>query len=266
MGIGEILASIVITVKNEGKNLPQLMEVLMKGKEEFEIIIVDSQSTDETKSIMEKIVTEKTNIKYIRQRCSRGQGRNIGVRASQGKYIIFTDGDAIPEDDWVKRMANALAHSDLVAGKTVSLEGKGSSSLPRISLYFKGFEITLPSMNLGIKKTLFERLGGFDESFVTAEDIDLNLRAIQSGSSWKICDECVVSHRSRNGMKAIMKQAFWNGYGRRQLKIKNKKIWGEIEKGKITTHISSPLLILRNLAGMFGYLYCVFRKIDFSKQ
>ena len=59
MGIGEILASIVITVKNEGKNLPQLMEVLMKGKEEFEIIIVDSQSTDETKSIMEKIVTEK---------------------------------------------------------------------------------------------------------------------------------------------------------------------------------------------------------------
>ena len=84
-------------------------------------------------------------------RCSRGQGRNIGVRASHGKYIIFTDGDAIPQNDWIRKMAGALDECDLVAGKTVSMESKGTSNLPRVALYFKGFEITLPSMNLGIK-------------------------------------------------------------------------------------------------------------------
>ena len=265
MGIGEIIASVVITVKNEGKNLPQLMDALKQEKGEFEVIIVDSNSNDETRSIMERMCRENTDIKYIRQDCSRGQGRNIGVSASQGKYIIFTDGDAIPDGDWVRRMASALDEYDLVAGKTVSMEGRGSSNLPRVSLYFKGFEITLPSMNLGIKKSLFERLGGFDESFVTAEDIDLNLRAIQNGARWAICEECIVRHRSRKGIRGVIKQAFWNGYGRKQLRIKNRQVWGEVEKGKITTHIRSPILILRNMAGLSGYIYCTFRKIDFSK-
>ena len=265
MGIGEIIASVVITVKNEGKNLPQLMDALRQEKGEFEVIIVDSNSNDETRSIMERMCRENTDIKYIRQDCSRGQGRNIGVSASQGRYIIFTDGDAIPDGDWVRRMASALDEYDLVAGKTVSMEGRGSSNLPRVSLYFKGFEITLPSMNLGIKKSLFERLGGFDESFVTAEDIDLNLRAIQNGARWAICEECIVRHRSRKGIRGVIKQAFWNGYGRKQLRIKNRKVWGEVEKGKITTHIRSPILILRNMAGLSGYIYCTFRKIDFSK-
>ena len=265
MGIGEIIASVVITVKNEGKNLPQLMDALRQEKGEFEIIIVDSNSNDETRSIMERMCRENTNIKYIRQNCSRGQGRNIGVSASQGRYIIFTDGDAIPDRDWVRRMTSALDAYDLVAGKTVSMEGRGSSNLPRVSLYFKGFEITLPSMNLGIKKSLFERLGGFDESFVTAEDIDLNLRAIQNGAKWTICEECIVRHRSRNDIGGVIKQAFWNGYGRKQLRNKNRQVWREVEKGKITTHIRSPILILRNMAGLSGYIYCTFRKIDFSK-
>ena len=266
MGIAEITASVVITVKNEGMNLPLLLDALTKETGEFEIIIVDSESDDETRTIMDKICREKANIKYIRQRCSRGQGRNIGVRASHGKYIIFTDGDAIPQNDWIRKMASALDDCDLVAGKTVSMEGKGTSNLPRVALYFKGFEITLPSMNLGIKKSLFEKLGGFDESFVTAEDIDLNLRAIQNGAKWDICEECIVRHRSRNGMLAIMKQAFWNGYGRRQLRMKNVKVWNQIEMGKITTHLMSPILILRNMVGLAGYIYCNFRKIDFSKQ
>ena len=265
MGIVEPSASVVITVKNEGRNLPLLLDALTKEKGEFEIIIVDSNSNDETRSIMERMCRENTDIKYIRQDCSRGQGRNIGVSASQGRYIIFTDGDAIPDGDWVRRMASALDEYDLVAGKTVSMEGRGSSNLPRVSLYFKGFEITLPSMNLGIKKSLFERLGGFDESFVTAEDIDLNLRAIQNGARWAICEECIVRHRSRKGIRGVIKQAFWNGYGRKQLRIKNRKVWGEVEKGKITTHIRSPILILRNMAGLSGYIYCTFRKIDFSK-
>ena len=266
MGIGEFIVSVVITVKNEGKNLPQLMDALTQEKGEFEIIIVDSNSNDETKSIMESICRDNTNIKYIRQNCSRGQGRNIGVSASQGKYILFTDGDALPDDDWVRRMASVLDEFDLVAGKTVSMEGRGSSNLPRVSLYFKGFEITLPSMNLGIRKSLFERLGGFDESFVTSEDIDLNLRAIQNGARWTICEECIVRHRSRNGIRGVIKQAFWNGYGRKQFRSKNRQIWEAVVKGKLTAHIRSPILILRNIAGLSGYIYCTFRKIDFSKR
>ena len=67
-------------------------------------------------------------------------------------------------------------------------------------------------------------------------------------------------------MLAIMKQAFWNGYGRRQLRMKNVKVWNQIEKGELTTPLMSPILILRNMVGLAGYIYCIFRKIDFSKQ
>ena len=266
MGIIQPVASVVITVKNEAKNLPPLLNILLKSSIPAEIIIVDSNSEDGTAELMARISKENSLVKYIRMPCSRGQGRNIGVRESETGNILFTDGDAVPREQWIENMVSALKDNELVAGKTESFDGKGTSTIPRMELFFMGFEITLPSMNLAIRKELFNRLKGFDESFVTAEDIDMNLRAVMAGAKWAVCDKCVVSHRSRENIPALMKQAFWNGYGRRQLRNKNREIWKQIEKGKIRRESMTFHWLLRNFTGLLGYMYCMLRKINFEEN
>ncbi|EQD75519.1 glycosyltransferase [mine drainage metagenome] len=264
MGIIEDEVTIIITVKNEVKNLPTLMQSLLENDVSANIIVVDSESDDGTENFMTDLSSRNQNIRYIRKKCSRGQGRNIGVNKSISKYVLFTDGDAVPNKNWIGNMVSVLRNHDLVVGSTLSYEGSGTSTLPRIALYFKNFEITLPSMNLGMKRDLFMKLGGFDESFVTAEDIDLNLRAIISGATWVICNNCIVRHRSREGTSGLLKQAFWNGYGRRQLMNKNRKIWNDVYMGKITRKEITFPWIIRNIGGLMGYIYCFIRKIDFT--
>ena len=253
-------ASVVVTVKNEGKNLPGLLDVLIRDQD-IEIIIVDSESTDNTEEIVNGYAKKHKGIKLIRKRSTRGMGRNIGVENSSSELILFTDGDAIPHEGWVECMISCLSDHDLVAGESRSLEGKGTSAMPRVKLYRNGFEITLPSMNLGIRKSLFDSLGGFDESFVTAEDIDLNLRAVVNGARFMECRECIVYHRSRGGFSGLATQAFWNGYGRRQLRHKNIGIWKTIEKGKTGAGDISFQWFLRNAFGVAGYVYCMFNEL-----
>src|SRR3990172_8231162 len=61
----------------------------------------------------------------------------------------------------------------------------------------------------------FLGLGGFDEWFRTAEDIDLNLRAGDAGATIAYEPEAVVYHRTRGSYYGFLRQAFWNTDGRK---------------------------------------------------
>ncbi len=242
----------VITTYNEEKNIGNVLKSLLNQTAECRILIVDSESTDNTARIAMEIDSER--IKVIVKKCRRGEGRNIGVENAESEKIIFTDADAIPDKDWVERMSKALDENDLVAGITKQEGPKRYSKYGRVELFFKGFEITAPSMNLAVRKSFFLNVGGFDTRFVTAEDIDLNLRLVRNNARSMICRECTVVHNTRNRFVPFMKQAFWNGYGRGQLRFKNREIWESIEKGKAKRNEIDLLWFLRNASAVSGYL------------
>src|SRR3989338_2622146 len=90
--------SIVIPAYNEEENLPQLLDRLIKpgGIENFEIIIVDDNSSDNTGSIADSYSKKYKLIKVVhRKKGSNGMGAALkdGTRASNGKYIVWTMGD-----------------------------------------------------------------------------------------------------------------------------------------------------------------------------
>lgn len=104
-----MLISIIIRTKNEEKYLGQVLESLKKQTfRDFEIIIVDNESTDRTLEIARnygcKIITiEKGRFTYP-------YACNVGVRNSIGKYIVFMSGHSIPlNDEW---LANGLRSFD----------------------------------------------------------------------------------------------------------------------------------------------------------
>lgn len=212
---------------------------------------MDGGSSDGTPEIVEKFIQKGVILK--RKRCSRGEGRNIGVSLSSAPYILFTDGDARPDSKWVQCMVENLKKYDLVCGFTKNVGKKTYGSLDRVKIFYKGFEVTLPSMNMGLRRDAFLKVGGFDPSFVTAEDIDLNIRILKQNYRAKECRECMVTHNSRSNLGGFIRQGFWNGYGRQQLKRKNKSIWKELERSYFSLNDISFMWIVRNMAGILGY-------------
>ncbi|MCK5259086.1 MAG: glycosyltransferase, partial [Thermoplasmatales archaeon] len=98
-----MLFSVVIAVKNEIKYIKRCLESIFNqefdGK--YEVIVVDGMSTDGTYESLEKL-QKKYDFKLFKNpRINAAAGRNIGINNSNGKYIAFVDGDAIPAHDWL---------------------------------------------------------------------------------------------------------------------------------------------------------------------
>ena len=249
--------SIVITVKNEASNLIELFSGLAGQAGPFEVVLVDSESTDNTAEIVRQF-QDRLHINHIIKKSTRGEGRNIGVQHASYDQIIFIDGDVTVSPSLVSAYRKLFTGGfELIAGEVEST-GVEKFRLGRVELFYRDFEITRPSANLGYRKELFLKVGGFDPIFITAEDIDLNLRAIKAGAMHAVCRECIVYNKTRSNYGQFSRQAFWNGYGRRQLKRKNRDVWNSIEKGPKVS--SGPLFphLIRLAFGGLGYLYAYF--------
>jgi glycosyltransferase involved in cell wall biosynthesis len=87
--------SIIIPTYNRGKLLPKAIEsVLNQDCNDWELIVVDDGSTDNTKNIIEKLCENDQRIKYVYQdNQERSAARNKGIENSKGKYICFLDSD-----------------------------------------------------------------------------------------------------------------------------------------------------------------------------
>ena len=249
--------SIVITVYNEKKNIRDLLHSLILQEQPVEIIIVDSMSTDKTPEIIKQYTDKYKFIKYYRKKSTRGEGRNYGVLLSKYNYIAFTDGDVVVHEYWIKNIRKLINKYDLIAGETLNA-GNKKYSAERLKLFYNGFEVTRPSANLCYSKELFNKIGGFDEKLVTAEDIDLNIRAINAGVKYICCNDCIVHNKTRDNLHDFLKQAYWNGYGRGQLKTKYKDI--KFDHQNELKRVFRPKYIMRNGAGLIGYMAYKLRK------
>lgn len=91
----EVFFSIVIPVYNRQELVkPTLDSVLNQSFTDFEILVIDDGSTDNSASVIEKYAASRPNIKLIKtQNQERGAARNTGIRAAIGNFIVFLDSD-----------------------------------------------------------------------------------------------------------------------------------------------------------------------------
>ncbi|MGI0150307.1 MAG: glycosyltransferase family 2 protein, partial [Thermoplasmata archaeon] len=125
--------------------------------------------------------------------------------------------------------------------------------LDRVELYQAGSDVTYPSCNLAYHRRLFLELGGFDPRFITAEDIDLNLRAVRRGARLLYVPEAKVYHEVRPTFVRFLVQAFWNGYGRKQLTEKHGTLWGSYRYRRLLAGQRTPIAWARLFAALGGY-------------
>jgi len=250
-----VLASIILTIKNEEASIERILDSLLKQKPPFEIIIVDSESSDDTISIVKTYAKKYDGIHLFIKKTSRGGGRNYGVSKANGDIICFTDGGCEAHPEWLKELlSHFMDGADVVAGKTID---RGAvTEINRVELNVNGYDVTWPSCNLAYKKELFLSLNGFDERFITAEDVDLNLRAAKTGSKIVYAPEAVIYRESAKGPLKYLKQSFWYGYGRGQLRKKHGHLWKGYSPDSMIMNQFTLYGIVRLIFGSIGYISC----------
>ena len=250
------LVSVVTTVKNEQRHIGRLLDSLLAQEEPYEVIVVDALSRDRTFDITDRYAREHPQkFRVVRRFGSRGIGRNTGVGLARGEFVAFIDGDCFADSQWLRALRAGLGRSDVVAGKTVAVGNAHYSDLERVELIQRGSDVTFPSCNLAYRRSLFEALGGFDPRFITAEDIDLNLRAVEGGASPEYVPSALVYHQMRTTLLRFLYQAFWNGYGRKQLTEKHGSLWTSYRFSRLfETQRRRPVAWLRLAAALAGYL------------
>ena len=246
--------SVVVTVKNEERGLARLFDSLLVQEPPFEIVLVDALSHDRTWAIAESYRAEHPDLLRIHRKFgSRGIGRNEGVHHSRGDLVAFIDGDCVADSHWLHELRAGFESAPVVAGTTLAVGSVRYGELERVELFQKGNDVTYPSCNLGYRRALFESLGGFDPHFITAEDIDLNLRAVEHGATLRAVPTALVYHQMRATLPRFLVQAFWNGYGRKQLTEKHGNLWGNYRVRRLLQSQRTVIAWARLTAALAGY-------------
>lgn len=255
-----MLISAIVTVRNESRNMRDLLDSLVVQEQPFEVVIVDSYSDDDTRAIVRSYSKKHPFVRLFKKGGTRGQGRNFGVEQARGEAVAFIDGDCIAAPDWIHEMRLGLKEADVVAGTTINVGFHPFADLGRVELFYKGVDLTYPSCNLAYKTQLFRRIGGFDTVFITAEDIDLNYRAVEAGAKLIYQIGAFIQHKAREDFFGFSKQAFWNGYGRKQLTLKHGPLWGNYKPQVLLEHKATFWYMLRLVLAMLGYVVAKFKE------
>ncbi len=189
--------SVITPARDAAATLPALLGALRaQTYDDFELILVDDGSSDDTRAIAEAHPVVTTVV----DGGGRGPGaaRNAGVAASSGEVIAFTDADCEPSPDWLVRGLAALdAGADLVQGTVVPAGPCGPwDRTVRVGRFSHLYE----TANLLVRRSLFEELGGFEpwlspkRSKELAEDVWLGWRAARSGARTAFAEDAVVAH------------------------------------------------------------------------
>lgn len=179
--------SFVIRTKNEGKFIGKVLDFLQKQTfKDFEIIIVDSGSTDKTLEIVRKFPITLVKIKPSDFNFS--YALNLGISKAKGKYIAIISGHSIPiTDTWLKDGVAVLKEEN-VAGVSGTfsefMAGYFNRGIERLALFFHKNRIDyspwLTNTNALIKKSLWQKYH-FDESLSGCEDYDWGKEMISRG-------------------------------------------------------------------------------------
>jgi glycosyltransferase involved in cell wall biosynthesis len=248
--------SVVLNLLNEKRHIRDLLDSLVVQEGPLEIVVVDAGSCDGTVEAIRSRMAEYPEIRLHHHPGTRGESTNYGISQATGDAIATIGGDCIANPFWIRELRRSLSEYDIVAGKTINIGYHAFEDLGRVELYHRGMDISHPSASMAWRKNVLDEVGGFDPWFVTAEDIDVNLRAVSRGHVLGVNENAIVYHRTKGSFKGFFKQAFWNGWGRKQLTMKHGYLWSSYKPTRLMETTRSFWAVSRLAVAVLGYLMC----------
>ena len=196
---------------------------LAYDRSDFEVLLADGTPKDGLRATVEA-ASHASGLPVVflhEDYLPVSDARNLAARQAQGDYLIFLDSDCLLPKDYLQQVADGLAAQDWDAfggpdaapadfsplQKAISFSmtsfwttGGIRGGTKRTATYYpRGF-------NMGMKRSVFDAVGGYDIHFKTGEDIDLSIRIQQAGYRVGLIPEAVVWHKRRSTLPQFFKQ------------------------------------------------------------
>lgn len=235
------IISVIIPVNNAEETIEKTLLSFKKQTHlNFDIIIVDDNSTDKSYDIVKK---HTKNI--LRNKTKKGPAitRNKGIRHAKTEIIAFIDADCIATPNWLNNVLKEFQNKNIqvIAGNTkipkstfigdsisaLGFPGGANAGFENMWHVSKeGFTNHITSCNFAAKKEIFKKYGLFDESFPLAggEDPELSYRLSKNGVKIKYCPDVLVYHEPRNELSSFIKWMIYRGRSNYYFKKKVGKV------------------------------------------
>ena len=209
--------SIILPVYNRPQTISRSVgSVLAQSYKDFELIIVDDGSADETGRLVQDLAGRDSRIRYIRHETNYGQSRarNTGIAAAKGGYMAFQDSDDEWLPDKLQQQVEKMEALPPAVGMVYCLmwrvtpEGQDVFRAAEFGpededLYRRG--LMYGFRGIGIQSCLFRRevfdaCGGFDEQMKALEDMELLIRVARKYRFSCIDEPLLLYHRTPGGV------------------------------------------------------------------
>ncbi len=212
--------SVVVAGYNEERHIGNCLTSLSKlkyPKEKLEIIVVSDGSKDKTASIARIFPIQVIELKENK---GLSFARNTGAKAAKGEIIAYTDADCEVGPDWLTHIAESFLKDKkigCVGGPNItpsndSYMAKLTALAPGAPTHVLISDTTadhVPGCNMAVRKSAWEKIGGFNEIFrIAGDDVDLEWRLQEAGYIIKYNPGAQVFHHRRSSVKTYIKQQF----------------------------------------------------------
>ncbi len=225
--------SVVIPTYNEKDFIEKCLESVMQNgypQEYLEILVCDGMSTDGTRDIVNRMMKKYPKIRLIdNPKRFTPCGFNVGIRSSRSDVVIIMGAHANYCKDYIRKNVQRLYEydADNVGGVLITKpRNSGLISKAIVSVLTSKFGVGNSKFRTGsddpievdtvfggcYKKSIFERIGLFNESLVCSQDIELNVRLKRAGGKILLFPDILVEYFARSRIGEFLKHNFRNGY------------------------------------------------------
>ncbi len=234
-----LFISAILPVRNEAAFIERLLTQLLAQSydpQRFEIIVVDGESSDDTPAKVAEFADRHENVRlFSNPRRLSSAARNIGVRHARGDVMVIVDGHCeIDDERLLHNIADAFASSDAdCLGRPQPLDVSEATTVQRAiaaarssrlghhpdSFIYSSQPQFVPAGSVAVayRRSVFEQVGYFDETFDACEDYEFNHRIDQAGLRCYFTPEITVRYSPRGNLRGLFRQLIRYGRGRVRL-------------------------------------------------
>ncbi len=258
--------SVIMPILNEERHLASAIDRVLNQRypAEIEIVLALGPSKDKTNLIAKDRSQRNSNIVLVENPSGKTPAAlNIAIKNSKHPIIVRLDGHALIESDYIQLAVETLqqTQADNVGGimdaqgttsfeKSVARAMTSKFGVGNAPFHVGGAAGEALTVYLGVfRREIFEKVGWFDESFIRAQDWEMNHRIrINGGKIW-FNPDLKVTYRPRPNIFSLAKQYFQYGQGRRHISQRHS---GTISLRYLTPPVTVIGVLLGTLLAIIG--------------
>lgn len=268
--------SIIIPCLNEEKTIRRVLQALYDQqfpRDQMEVVIADGGSNDHTLMVIDEFRTQHADLEIRVVENPQKQipvALNLAIRAAQGEIIIRMDGHSLPALNYVVTCVNDLLakKGDNVGGRWEIIPGaetwmaRGISAaaahplgVGNVRYRISGEAGPVDTVPFGCYyRSLFDRVGYFDESLLTNEDYELNTRIREMGGIVWFDPDIVCQYYSRSTLFDLARQYWRYGFWKARMV---KRYPSSIKLRQLLPPLFVAGLVFLLVSGLFSHYFLI---------